>query len=118
MQVTAFVAQEFVLSGLYLWKAHKFLCQYICPALQMSPSRIPAAHRHSWNKVKGLLMCLVLANVVVMLLDVTIIALEYAGLHQVRLSYKASAYALKLKVELGILNQLVGFVRRVHRLQT
>ncbi|KAK8054415.1 hypothetical protein PG996_013716 [Apiospora saccharicola] len=118
VQVTTFMAQEFVLSGLYLWKAHEFLGQYACPALQLSPSRISAARRHSFDRVRSLLTCLVLANLVVMLLDVTIISLEYAGLHQVQLSYKAFAYALKLKVELGILNQLVEFVRRVHRLQT
>ncbi|KAK7930993.1 hypothetical protein PG985_001705 [Apiospora marii] len=118
VQITTFMAQEFVLSGLYLWKAHEFLCQYTCPTLQLSPSRVSAARRQSCQKVRGLLLCLVSANVVVMLLDVTIIALEYAGLHQVQLSYKAFAYALKLKVEIGILNQLVGFVRRVHRLQT
>ncbi|KAK8036635.1 hypothetical protein PG994_015406 [Apiospora phragmitis] len=117
LQVTAFMTQEFVLSGLYLWKAHKFLAQYTCP-LQLSPSRISSARRHSCDKVKGLLLYLIVANVVVMLLDVTIIALEYAGMHQVQLSYKAFVYALKLKIELGILNQLVGFVRRVHRLQT
>lgn len=118
VQILTFMAQEFLLSGLYLWKAYAFLCQYTCPALQLSPSRISAARRQSCRKVRGLLLCLISANVVVMLLDVTIVALEFAGLHQVQLSYKALAYALKLKVELGILNRLVGFVRRVHYLET
>ncbi|KAK8043982.1 hypothetical protein PG993_004006 [Apiospora rasikravindrae] len=117
IQVTTFMCQEFVLSGLYLWKCHEFLGQYTCP-LQLSPSRISTARRNSCDKVKGLLLGLITANVVVMMLDVTIIALEYAGLHQVQLSYKAFVYALKLKIELSILNQLVGFVRQVHRLQT
>ncbi|KAK6821763.1 hypothetical protein PG987_014588 [Apiospora arundinis] len=97
VQITAFMAQEFVLSGMYMWKAHEFLGQF---------------------NVMGLLLGLIIANVVVMLLDVTIIVLEYAGLHEVQLSYKTFAYALKLKIELSILNQLVGFVRRVHQIQT
>ncbi|KAK8085895.1 hypothetical protein PG997_007166 [Apiospora hydei] len=117
IQVTTFMCQEFVLSGLYLWKSNEFLGQYTCP-LQLSPSRISTARRNSCDKVKGLLVGLIAANLVVMMLDVTIIGLEYAGLHQVQLSYKTFVYALKLKIELSILNQLVGFVRRVHRLQT
>ncbi|KAK6854946.1 hypothetical protein PG995_008478 [Apiospora arundinis] len=117
VQITAFMAQEFVLSGMYMWKAHEFLGQFKCP-LQLSRSRLSPGRTPPRDSVMGLLLGLIIANVVVMLLDVTIIVLEYAGLHEVQLSYKTFAYALKLKIELSILNQLVGFVRRVHQIQT
>ena len=52
-------------------------------------------------------MHLALVNVVVVMLDVTILVLECVGLHDVQRAYKLFAYSIKLKVEFSILNQLV-----------
>ncbi|KAK8124237.1 hypothetical protein PG999_004155 [Apiospora kogelbergensis] len=117
IQITAFMAQEFMLSGIYLWKAHELLGQFDSP-FHLGRSRLSPCRIEPKDKVRNLLFCLIVANVMAMLLDVSIIVLEFAGLHEVQLSYKTFAYALKLKIELGILNQLVGFVRRVHSMNT
>ncbi|KAK8118280.1 uncharacterized protein PG998_006561 [Apiospora kogelbergensis] len=85
IQITAFMAQEFMLSGIYLWKAHELLGQFDSP-FHLGRSRLSPCRIEPKDKVQ--------------------------------LSYKTFAYALKLKIELGILNQLVGFVRRVHSMNT
>jgi hypothetical protein len=89
VQIVVFMVQEFVLSGIYLWKAYAFLghCAF---SFQISPTCSSSAHRPR-DRDRRLLLCLVAANIVVMMLDVTIIALEYAGFHQLQLSYKIFA---------------------------
>lgn len=56
--------------------------------------------------------------------EITIVALEFAGLYFIQVSYKAFVYSAKLKCEIGILNRLVDFVktaagpyRQMHRHQ-
>lgn len=54
---------------------------------------------------------LVLVNVMVILLDITILGLEFADLYKLQTAYKAMAYSIKLKLEFGILNGLVNLTR-------
>lgn len=55
---------------------------------------------------------LILVNVVVIALDITIVAFQFAGLFYLQTSWKTLAYAIKLKLEFDILTQLVDFTKQ------
>jgi hypothetical protein len=93
-QVTWFVFQECVISGLYIYRTFILM-------------RSSAVFRGP--DAKRLFNHLIAVNSVVIALDVTILAFQYAGLYEVQTSWKTLAYAIKLKLEFDILNQLVDF---------
>ncbi|KAI3394681.1 hypothetical protein diail_2428 [Diaporthe ilicicola] len=86
IQITVFCVQEFILSGLYVWKAWEFLAVY------------RSGGSKTQDKLRAMMLHLILSNVVVVSLDITV-------------SYKAFVYSVKLKCEVGILNKLVDFVK-------
>ena len=92
VQVTIFFIQELTISALYIFEAAKLL---------RSESNIRGRKVH---RVKS---HLILVNLVIIALDITILALEYAHLYDIQTSFKAFAYSLKLKLEFSILNRLV-----------
>lgn len=92
-QVTIFVVQEMGISFLYIWAAFNMF-------------RNSTLHRQSSRS--RMLWRLVAVNTVVIVLNFTILALEYAGLYKLQMSYKALAYSVKLKIEFSILNELVN----------
>ncbi|KAL1797821.1 hypothetical protein ACET3X_004427 [Alternaria dauci] len=93
-QVTWFVFQECVISGLYIYRTSILM-------------RSSAVFRGP--DAKRLFNHLIAVNAIVIALDVTILAFQYAGLYEVQTSWKTLAYAIKLKLEFNILNQLVDF---------
>lgn len=60
---------------------------------------------------RKVLVHLLIVSVAVIILDITVIALEFSGLHIIQISYKELAYSIKLKLEISILNRLVKFVQ-------
>lgn len=72
----------------------------------MSSSRTKAA-----ESGRQFLMRLIYINVLVVVLDMTIVALEYAGLYVIQTAYKGMVYSVKLKLEFSILNSLVEMTR-------
>ena len=50
-------------------------------------------------------------NIIIVLLDITILGLEYSGLYDIQTVYKGLAYSVKLKLEFSILNRLVELTR-------
>jgi hypothetical protein len=94
--MTLFSVQEFIISGLYMYETRKIL-------------RIGA----TFNKKKHdrVMQHLIYVNVMIVFLDITLLALEYANLFQVMSFYKAMVYAIKLRFEFTILNQLVKVVQ-------
>src|SRR3569833_2443432 len=50
---------------------------------------------------------LVLVNIIIVVLDITILGLEYAGQFQLQTAYKGLVYSVKLKLEFSILTRLV-----------
>lgn len=91
VQVTIFFIQEVIISGIYVYKT---------AALLRSEGNI----RRNSRKV---MMHLVWVNLVIIALDITLLALEYAGLYDIQVTYKAAVYSVKLKMEFSILNKLV-----------
>ncbi|KAH6618946.1 integral membrane protein [Boeremia exigua] len=54
---------------------------------------------------------LIYVNVLVMLLDFSIIGLEFANLYEIQTAWKPLVYSIKLKLEFSILNRLVELTR-------
>ncbi|KAI3399305.1 hypothetical protein diail_7260 [Diaporthe ilicicola] len=106
-EVTVFFVQEITLSMLYLWRCRHFLKQY----KRRMDSEDAAA-------MKATLRSLILANLVVLLLDTSVLVLEYMGYNYVQIKVKDFIYSFKLKVELGALNSLRDLVRQFRMLDT
>ncbi|KAF1919208.1 hypothetical protein BDU57DRAFT_133474 [Ampelomyces quisqualis] len=96
-QVTWFVFQECLISGLYIYRT--------CKLMRSSAAFRGPDFRRVFNH-------LILVNVLVISLDLTIIAFQYAGLYEIQTSWKTLAYSIKLKFEFDILHQLVDFTKR------
>ncbi|KAI4655159.1 uncharacterized protein J4E79_008224 [Alternaria viburni] len=96
-QVTWFVFQECLISGLYIYRTF---------ALMRSSAAFRGPH------AKRVFNHLIIVNTVVILLDVTILVLQYIGLYEIQTSWKTLAYAIKLKLEFEVLNQLIAFATR------
>ncbi|OAQ62466.1 hypothetical protein VFPPC_06909 [Pochonia chlamydosporia 170] len=92
IQVTIFFLQELIISGLYIQATANFL-----------RNAVIARGNTNHNTIKHLLY----VNVVVILLDATILGLEYANMFDFQTSYKGFAYGLKLKIEFSVLNRLI-----------
>ncbi|PKS05193.1 hypothetical protein jhhlp_008561 [Lomentospora prolificans] len=99
VQVTIFFLQEVILSSLYIVETFRLVRRH--REMGNSDSR----HR------RLLMLHLILVNIVVVILDITVLALEYAGLYDMQTACKALVYSIKLKVEFSILNKLVEIVR-------
>ncbi|KAF1967331.1 hypothetical protein BU23DRAFT_483912 [Bimuria novae-zelandiae CBS 107.79] len=94
-QVTSFFVQECVISGLYIYRTY----------ILLQDSKLFRSNPCS------LLIHLVLVNVLVILLDVTILAFQYAGFYEIQTSWKTLAYSIKLKFEFYVLNRLVELTK-------
>lgn len=97
VQVTIFFIQEIIISGFYIFETTKML----------------RLHRgvHDKKSARDLMTHLILVNIVIVMLDITILALEYAGLYDLQTAYKALVYSVKLKLEFSILNRLVDLTK-------
>jgi hypothetical protein len=99
VQVTLFFLQECIISGLYI-KATLELMRVRRRGAMGGASK-------TGSDTRKLMAHLILVNVIVVLLDITILGLEYANLYDLQTSYKGVVYSVKLKLEFSILNRLV-----------
>ncbi|CAI6228832.1 unnamed protein product [Periconia digitata] len=95
IQVSIFFIQEVIISGIYVQQTMKML---------QSEGSIRAS-------AKKVMTHLILVNVFIVLLDISMLAFEFAGLYSFQVSYKAAVYSIKLKMEFAILNRLVAMVQ-------
>ncbi|KAF4443378.1 hypothetical protein F53441_11426 [Fusarium austroafricanum] len=96
IQLSVFFVQELIISGLYVWETSKRL------RLERSVGN---------TKTRMVLNHLLVVNVLVILLDVSILALEFADLFDIQTAWKPLVYSIKLKLEFSILNRLVELTR-------
>lgn len=93
IEIIVFFLQETMLSSIYIYETAKLL-----------RSGNALGKRQSIRRV---LENLILVNILVIMLDTTILVLEFANLYNFQISYKAFAYSVKLKLEFTVLNRLV-----------
>ncbi|KAG8672933.1 hypothetical protein FPOAC2_06352 [Fusarium poae] len=96
IQLSVFFVQELIISSLYVWETTKRL------RLEKSIGN---------TKTKMVLNHLIIVNILVILLDVSILALEFANLFDIQTAWKPLVYSVKLKLEFSILNRLVELTR-------
>lgn len=93
IQMTGFCVQEFIISGIYMWKTAQFL-QLI--------SR-QGTRRVMWE--------LFAINAIIILMDIGLLTLEYRGLRTLERAFKSVIYSIKLKLEFAVLGKLISLVR-------
>jgi hypothetical protein len=96
VQVTMFCLQEFIISAIYVKTCYSFF---------------DTENSLYGDAVRKMRRHLPLVNVVVILLDLPILALEDTGFYDLQTAYKAFVYSVKLKIEFRILNELMDMTR-------
>ncbi|KAF2737873.1 hypothetical protein EJ04DRAFT_574348 [Polyplosphaeria fusca] len=92
IQVTIFFIQECIISGIYVFKTAKLL---------RSEGNIRG------RNARKVMTHLIWVNIMVIILDITLLSIEYAGYYDIQTTYKAAVYSCKLKMEFAILNKLL-----------
>ncbi|KAH7165243.1 hypothetical protein EDB81DRAFT_249138 [Dactylonectria macrodidyma] len=96
VQLAGFTIQESIISGLYIWEAYRGL------------QPIFAMKKIATRKV---IRELIIVNVLVVLLDISLIITQYLDHFQIATTYKPVVYSIKLKMEFVVLNRLLLLVR-------
>ncbi|CAH0055624.1 unnamed protein product [Clonostachys solani] len=93
IQVTVFFLQELIISAIYIKSCSSFF------------GTDSIWHRSGVQKMRKHLL---LVNVMIILLNIPILALEYTDYYDFQTAYKPLVYSIKLKLEFNILNDLVN----------
>jgi hypothetical protein len=94
-QIVLFSCQETFISGLYIWAAWKYLKSGFTDI----------------GKKRGIMMALLMVQVTIIAVDVAIIVIDFLGYLQLKLFINSFVYAVKLELEMVVLNQLVELSR-------
>ncbi|KAH6645479.1 hypothetical protein BKA67DRAFT_497523, partial [Truncatella angustata] len=97
IQLSVFFIQECIISGLYVWETTKLL-------------RVTKDIRGK-RGARRVMGHLIFVNIVVIILDISVLALEFSDFYTLQTGYKPLVYSIKLKMELSILNRLVELTR-------
>ncbi|KAI5202654.1 hypothetical protein E4T39_04631 [Aureobasidium subglaciale] len=89
IQMTAFTAQELIISSIYLIEVRRVLKVV------------------DDGRFRKLMWELAAINAAIIILDVALLAVEYLGLYQIEVTLKGMCYSIKLKLEFGVLSKLV-----------
>ncbi|KAF9884243.1 hypothetical protein FE257_001975 [Aspergillus nanangensis] len=89
IQLPWFCAQELLLSSVYIWQTTKLL--------RMDQGQIS----------RTVLLQLIGVNIIISVLDVSVVVIQYLGFFTFQVTFKALAYSVKLKLEYVILGRLV-----------
>lgn len=92
--------QEFIISALYIWEARKML---------QSIARVKR------EEARTVLYHLICVNVLIIVMDITLLGTEYANQYAIQTTYKSTLYSVKLKLEFAILNRLRALVKSQHK---
>lgn len=96
IQLAGFCIQETVISGLYIWETARGL------------KPIFAVRKDMERKV---IRYLVIVNILVILLDISLIVTQYMSHFNIQTTYKPVVYSIKLKMEFVVLNKLLLLVQ-------
>jgi hypothetical protein len=97
IEVTAFCLQEMIISAIYIHETYKML---------------KPGEEFRKTKLRTVLLRLIAINIAIICLDFVIIGTEYANYYEIQTTFKAAVYAIKLRLEFTILNQLMRILDR------
>ena len=66
-------------------------------------------HKSLRDNKRKLLYQLVAINIIIIILDITLLSCEFANLYIIETTFKGVVYSIKLKLEFAVLGQLVQF---------
>ncbi|KAH7133990.1 hypothetical protein EDB81DRAFT_658433 [Dactylonectria macrodidyma] len=92
VQMTCFCIQEFIISGLYIWKTADIL-----------RTAFGSKRRFMWH------LCGI--NILIVMMDIGLLVLEYKNYFVWQQGIKVVIYTIKLKLEFAVLGQLIDFVQ-------
>ena len=96
IQMTSFTIQEFVLSGLYVWRT--------LDIIKAAPD--------GNSRRKRIMRELLGINVLIIIMDIALLVVEYQNRHVIEQAVKEVVYAFKLKLEFAILNKLISITQQ------
>jgi hypothetical protein len=97
IQLVVISFQETIISIIYIYNTVLLLGQD-------SSSKGP-------KPIQKLLRHLILINVLVLIFDITLLAVQFSGHYEIQTTYKSAVYSIKLKIEFSVLNRLVSIVK-------
>jgi hypothetical protein len=100
IMLIGFCTQECIISGLYIWETWKML-------------RVMKVTRG--KDIRRVWKHLIYVNVLVILMDFTLLGIEFGGQYKIETTYKSALYSIKLKLEFAVLNELRNLVQREKR---
>ena len=98
LQVTWFCVQEFGISMLYIRETVKLL--------QLHPANS--------KRRKNTMYQLLAINILIIVMDILVIAIEFIGLYYIQVLLKDTIYSIKLKLEFAVLGKLTAIVEAGH----
>lgn len=101
VQLSIFFIQELIISSIYIHESWRFL-QARHLAFEPNNKNIDGRKIMYW---------LITINIIIMMLDISILVLEFSGFYDLQTSWKALVYSVKLKLEFSILNKLIEVVK-------
>jgi len=105
IQMTGFTLQEFILSGLYVWKT----LDIIRATSSTSPMGGPTARKGRTSRIMWQLFSI---NVFIVFMDIALLVIEYQDRHVFQQALKGVIYSIKLKMEFAILSKLVALTAK------
>ncbi|RMX73878.1 hypothetical protein D0869_13159 [Hortaea werneckii] len=96
IQMTGFTLQEFIISGLYVWRTLEIL----------------KTTNYSRRRTRRTMWQLCVINAMIIVADIGLLVVEYQDRHVVEQALKGAVYGMKLKLEFAILSKLVGMTKR------
>jgi hypothetical protein len=63
------------------------------------------------ESLRKLFRHLILVNIVVLIFDITLLAVQFSGHYEIQTTYKTAVYSVKLKIEFSVLNRLVSLIQ-------
>ncbi|PQE11613.1 integral membrane protein [Rutstroemia sp. NJR-2017a WRK4] len=104
IQLTVFFVQETLLSLLYIYETRKYLSAK--SFLRQRRTSSTTTNRDTNNNTT-VFWHLIFMNLLVIVLDIVLLGIQYAGYFQLQGAFKPCVYGIKLKVEFLVLNSLI-----------
>ncbi|KAJ3467255.1 hypothetical protein MRS44_004819 [Fusarium solani] len=92
VHMTCFCVQEFIISGLYLWKTIDIL-------------------KTALGGTRRIMRQLFIINILIVIMDIALLVIEFTGHYLWQQGLKVVMYSIKLKLEFAVLGKLIEFLQ-------
>jgi hypothetical protein len=96
IQIVVISVQETIIAGIYIYET----------VLLLGGDGTKAN-----GPIRRLLRHLIIVNIMVLIFDITLLAVQFSGHYEIQTTYKTAVYSVKLKIEFSVLNRLVSIIK-------